>query len=315
MSLELKYYVYDVFTTTQFRGNPVAIVHIPPSASLTREQKQLITKEFNFSETTFVHEDSETRSRSIYPTDIFSPYREIPFAGHPTVGTGFHLLSGHPDSEITLRIKAGDTLVKRVEGGGAVHLKVPVDFKVHPSLKVDNLLSYQAGLDPANDVKVKHSENVPIASIVKGMNFFLLELNSVDALGRMNRYPEVITVPTAHLGEWAGLASLGETSVMITYAYTVLAEDTSTTKIRSRMFSCAGFEDPATGSAASTLGAYLALKKGKGRWRFEITQGVEMGRKSDIVVVADIGDGNAVNSVQLQGSAIKVMEGMLTVAA
>ncbi|KAL0564011.1 hypothetical protein V5O48_018043 [Marasmius crinis-equi] len=147
MSLKLKYFVYDVFTTAPFSGNPLAIVHIPASASVQQEQKQAIAKEFNLSETTFVHEESGSPSQSIFRTDIFTIHAELPFAGHPTIGTGFHLLSNHESGNITLRIKAGDTLVTRSDNeGGAVRLQVPVDFKVHPVLKVDKLISYQARL-------------------------------------------------------------------------------------------------------------------------------------------------------------------------
>jgi len=146
MSLKLQYYVYDVFTTTAFCGNPLAIVHVPASVSITQEQKQAIAREFNFSETTFVHEESGPRVQSVFTTDIFTTYRELPFAGHPTIGTSLHLLSSQPDtSSIILRIKAGDTPVVRAGDGGSVRLQVPFDFKAHPPLE-DQLLQNQTGL-------------------------------------------------------------------------------------------------------------------------------------------------------------------------
>ncbi|KAK1236507.1 hypothetical protein PQX77_000246, partial [Marasmius sp. AFHP31] len=181
MSLKLQYFVYDVFTNIAFQGNPLAIVRVPATASVTQEQKQVIAREFNFSETTFVHEDSDPQAQTVFRTDIFTPYRELPFAGHPTIGTSFHLLSHRPNiSDITLQIKAGDTPASRSGNGGTVHLQVPVDFKDHASLEVDQLLAHQARL-ARDDLKDGHL--TPIASIVKGMTFFLLELNSVDALG------------------------------------------------------------------------------------------------------------------------------------
>ncbi|KAK1222903.1 hypothetical protein PQX77_014232 [Marasmius sp. AFHP31] len=314
MPSQLKYFVYDVFTTTPFRGNPLAIVHIPPSTSLSQNQKQTIAREFNLSETTFVHDDSASQAQSVFGVDIFTPYQELPFAGHPTIGTGFHLLTNHPNSDITLRIKAGDTTVTRSEKAGSVHLQVPVDFKVHPALKLDKIVSHQTRLSPTKDFK--DSQATPIASIVKGMNFALVEINSVDALSRMNTYPENIVVPSAHLGAWSLSGSQDGTTSVFVYAFTVLDDsnaDGLTTRIRARMFGWPGFEDPATGSAACTLGGYLGLKKGKGRWRFEVAQGLEIGRQSEIVVVAEIDDGDIVKSVQLEGSAVRVMEGSLGV--
>ncbi|KAF9266655.1 Diaminopimelate epimerase-like protein [Marasmius fiardii PR-910] len=309
MPLKLNYYQYDIFTTTRFLGNPLAIVHVPPSVFLTQEQKQSIAREFNLSETTFVHdEESGTQAQTIFRTDIFTPHTELPFAGHPTVGTGFHLLSARPDNDVTLRIKAGDTLVTRT-GDGSVRLQVPVDFKIHPSLKMEKLIIDQKNLR-ADDFKER--DQIPIASIVKGMTFVLLEINDLDGLSRMYPYVEDIVIPSSHLGVWPG--SQSETTKALVYAYTVV-EEGGQTRIRTRMFAWAGYEDPATGSAACTLGAYLALKKGTGKWRFEITQGVEIGRKSDIMVVAEIGDGNVVEDVRLEGSAIRVMEGSLTLDA
>ncbi|KAJ8072685.1 hypothetical protein PM082_016244 [Marasmius tenuissimus] len=314
MSLKLQYFVYDVFTTTAFQGNPLAVVRVPATASITQTHKQTIAREFNFSETTFVHEDSESQAQSVFRTDIFTPYRELPFAGHPTIGTSFHLLSNRPNiSDITLQIKAGDTPAVRSGYEGSVRLQVPVDFKVHAPLEVDQLLAHQTRL-ARDDLKDGHL--TPIASIVKGMTFFLLELNSVDALGRMNAYPVgAVSVPSTHLGAWTPDPDNVRTNVYV-YACTHLEEknnDQSTTRIRTRMFSRGGFEDPGTGSAASTLAGYLALKKGKGQWRFQITQGVEMRRTCDIAVVVEIGDGDVVKSVQLEGNAVKIMEGVVQV--
>ncbi|KAG7089741.1 hypothetical protein E1B28_011395 [Marasmius oreades] len=310
MPLKLNYHRYDIFTTTRFLGNPLAIVHVPASASLTQEHKQCIAREFNLSETTFVHEEEPgMQIQTTFRTDIFTPHTEIPFAGHPTIGTGFHLLSTRQDNDVTLRIKAGDTVVTRT-GEASVRLRVPVDFKIHSALKIDNLIIKQTHLS-ADDF-TERSKMIPIASIVKGMNFFILEVNDVDVLGRMYPYSEDITIPSTHLGAWSG--SQTETTLIHVYAYTVI-EESDQIRIRARMFSWAGHEDPATGSAACTLGSYLASKKGKGKWRFEITQGVEMGRKSEIVVIVEIGDGNVVENVQLEGSAVKVMEGSLTLDA
>ncbi|KAK7049908.1 hypothetical protein VNI00_005338 [Paramarasmius palmivorus] len=306
MPTKLNYALYDVFTSTRFLGNPLAIVSVPTSANLTQEQKQLIAREFNLSETTFVHDSQDNGSS--FRTDIFTPHEELPFAGHPTVGTGFHLLSTIQSArnDVTLNIKAGSTPVHRLsEPDRGVKLQIPVDFKIHPSFSQVDVKQFQPKLSPSDYIHGDGAE--PIVSIVKGMNFFLVELASVDALSRMNTYGADIHVPTSHLGAWARVT--GDTENMFVYAFV----QTSEGKVRARMFGWPGFEDPATGSAACTLGGYLASKKGAGKWRFEVTQGVEMGRKSEIMVFAQIDEGGKVEKIELAGEAVKVMEGILEV--
>ncbi|ESK93386.1 phenazine biosynthesis-like [Moniliophthora roreri MCA 2997] len=307
MPTKLTYAQYDVFTSTRFLGNPLAIVHVPSSAILTQEQKQLIAREFNLSETTFVH-DNDDGSGSSFRIDIFTPHEELPFAGHPTVGTGCHLLSTIQPSrnDVTLNIKAGPTPVHRLsEPDRGVKLQIPVDFKIHPSFLHPDLKRLQSALTPTDYVHGDGAE--PIVSIVKKMNFFLVELTSVDALGRASTYPSNIPVPTSHLGDWARVP--GELENMFVYTFVQTDEG----KVRARMFGWPGFEDPATGSAACTLGGYLASKKGKGNWKFEMTQGVEMGRKSEISIFVEINDNGEVEKVELAGEAIKVMEGTLEI--
>lgn len=81
---KLDFVVVDVFTAKRYEGNPLAIVRMPPSVKLTQEQKQNIAREFNLSETTFLHEPTD--SESAWTVDIFTVQAELPFAGHPTIG-------------------------------------------------------------------------------------------------------------------------------------------------------------------------------------------------------------------------------------
>ena len=82
MAIQLSYTTIDVFTETRFKGNPLAIVHIPKDSTITREQKFDITKEFNLSETVFLHEQEDPSKLQVY--EIFTTTGEIPFAGIPT---------------------------------------------------------------------------------------------------------------------------------------------------------------------------------------------------------------------------------------
>nr|GAT60645.1 phenazine biosynthesis PhzC/PhzF protein [Mycena chlorophos] len=114
----LNFHKLDVFTSTPFIGNPLAIVHVPSGSSLSQESKQLIAREFNLSETIFLHEKTSSDDSHVV-VDIFTTSEELPFAGHPTVGAGFFLLSRYPDLQtVTLRVRAGDIPVVRTEDGG-----------------------------------------------------------------------------------------------------------------------------------------------------------------------------------------------------
>jgi len=317
MHLRLKYKTIDVFTTSRFRGNPLAIVHVPAKTDLTNEQKLSIAREFNLSETVFLHEphlaeDQSTDGLSVQ-LDIYITEGEIPFAGHPTVGTGWYLLSGISGlsssislSKITLRVKAGEILVTRGTGS-KVLVPVPIDFKVHPKYIHPKVKSIQRLLK-AEDYINGLGGAEPIVSIVKGMTFLLLQLTSKDALSRMHGYSDKLVLPDGYLGEWEGYTSV--------YAFFIENEDELAMKLHTRMFG-ASLEDPATGSAASALTGYLAEKsaantRGKSRKKFAIIQGLDMGRRSDIGVTVTVVDGKT-QKIDLEGEAVEVSEGTILV--
>ena len=85
----LAFTILDVFTSTPFKGNPLAVITVPPGVVLTQSQKLAITKEFNLSETVFVHDVEEPTDQRRF--DIFTPHAEVPFAGHPTITTAVFL--------------------------------------------------------------------------------------------------------------------------------------------------------------------------------------------------------------------------------
>ncbi|KAF9025237.1 Diaminopimelate epimerase-like protein [Hymenopellis radicata] len=293
----LNFCTLDVFTTNEFYGNPLAIVHVPYVVTLSNTQKQTIAREFNYSETIFLHEEeSKSDTIRVYPIDIFTVTEELPFAGHPTVGAGWYLLQSTKLDRVIVRTKAGDILVRK-EGDG-VRLKVPIDFKTHAPYTYPLVKSFQKDLR-AEDFVNGLDDALPVVSIVKGMSFVLLELTSVEALEKMQPYVERIKVPDAHLGEWKGFSSI--------YVFV----HTEGGVIRTRMFE-GSFEDPATGSAASTLCGWLAEAKGDGQWSFDLVQGVEIGRRSEIQVFVEVAEGK-VQSVELAGDAVQVMEGKVKV--
>ncbi|KAF9257972.1 Diaminopimelate epimerase-like protein, partial [Marasmius fiardii PR-910] len=282
--------VLDVFTRVPFLGNPLAIVSIPEgleseSNIITADQKQNIAREFNLSETVFLHPN---HSNNVFTIDIFEQASELPFAGHPTIGVGWHLLQVFPEREsISLRTKAGDIPVHR-DRQGRVRLRVPVDFKFHGAYCDPNIRASKQAR-PKDFAGIMEAPD-PVASIVKGMSFLLVELTTEDAMARFRPSPQRFSVGKEFLGEWEGYTGL--------YLYVVLHDG----RVRTRMFDGL-VEDPATGSAASTLVVYLAKKKGEGVWKFSVVQGVEMGRRSDIDVSVKIGHDSAVEGVELAGEA------------
>jgi PhzF family phenazine biosynthesis protein len=88
-SNKLEFAIVDVFTDKRYEGNPLAIVRVPASSNLTQEQKQNIAREFNLSETTFLHEPTGNEF-GVWTVDIFTIHEELPFAGHPTIGKLFN---------------------------------------------------------------------------------------------------------------------------------------------------------------------------------------------------------------------------------
>lgn len=320
---KLRFSTLDVFTHTRFGGNPLAIVHVPSGSQLTYEQKLSIAREFNLSETVFLYEPASaattTEAEPEIEISIFTTTTELPFAGHPTVGTGFYILSGMAGiftaaaaapSRIRLRTLSGVIPVHFDCKNYQTRLLVTHNVKVHPSFDCTALKAQQPQLAAADFVNGLGGAE-PVCSIVKGMNFFLFEFTSVDALARLQQFPGRVALPEGYLGDYDGLLGV--------YSYVRLGTSTSadgtvmTMKLQARMF-LGLVEDPATGSAASAMGSYLALTTaGRARVRvFEITQGVEMGRRSEIRVKVVLTEDGVVEEVELGGGAVGVMEGVLT---
>jgi len=306
--MALSYATVDAFTTSKFAGNQLALVHLPASVALTQEQKHEITKEFNYSETVFIHEPRAGDEPNSWTIDIFTITSEIPLAGHPVIGTACYLLGSRPgDASGTVKgsfnTKAGrvaleyDTHTKRASA------IFPHNIRVHAAeCSREELVRLQPQLAPY----VKAS---PVVSIVKGMTFALIELESLAALAAVAKLSQQMTV-TLDEG-W-------DQSLVGAFFYTFpegLNAGSGLVKLRTRMVEAGVGEDPATGSASCALASYLAMMHGRAGQLidFELTQAVEMGRKSDISVQIQLGESKEVKQVKLGGSAVAVMEGKLVV--
>ncbi|RDW68087.1 hypothetical protein BP6252_09483 [Coleophoma cylindrospora] len=293
--MKLSFTTLDVFTSTRYTGNPLAIIEVPAEhkQALTQVQKQKIAAEFNLSESVFLHLSAAQEPLTEPTIDIFTPFAEVPFAGHPTVGTAFYLLNIRKDGAVALLEKAGRLPISSDPVTGDVKAEVPHDVHVH---KVT--LNCDLTDQPASCV-----------SIVSGMTFVLVPLPDLPALAKA----------TTHIQarEDVGILDEGWQNGLIGTMYFVAqGEDDVGRKVyRTRMF-VEGFEDPGTGSASCALACWLALQEGGSQKhnRFAFVQGVEMGRRNDIsveVAMNEKGDGPA--QVFLSGTAVKVMEGSLEV--
>ena len=280
--------VYDVFTTQAFGGNPLAV--IPDASGLDEALLQKIAREFNFSETTFVTppEDPNHTAR----VRIFTPTQEIPFAGHPTIGTAIALDDlgvGGPDKILELGV--GPIPARVAEGRAEFETRVPLTTWPGPSPEV---VAASVGLTPAEVLSRAHP---PVIASV-GLPFAIAELSSADALARAQPNADAFR---AFEPEWPADTH-----------YDLLVYIRESQTIRARMFApLDGIpEDPATGSAAAALVAYFGQLEGASG-QFSIAQGVEMGRPSQIEAAVDVEDGAPV-AVRIGGRAVQMMAGLLT---
>lgn len=290
---QFRYYTCDVFTDRVFGGNPLAV--LTDARGLDAPTMQAIAREFNFSETTFVTPPNDRRHTA--RVRIFTPGGELPFAGHPTVGTAFVLAS------IGAVPGASDLVFEEGVGPVPVHVERQ-DGQVHRcALTVARLPEKVATIRQrarlAAMLGLKAEDVAAPAEVWScGVPFSVIPLASVDALAHAR---------LAH-DRWARF--LGEHEGR--KVYPVARVDASTWRVRMFAPSLGVAEDPATGSAAAALAGWLVALEpspdGVRRWR--VLQGEEIGRPSRIELEADVVAG-APAAVRVGGRCVMVREGTL----
>ncbi len=302
------YVTVNVFTDTRFAGNPLAVV--TDATGLTTEQMQAIAAEFNLSETTFVLPPQDPRHHA--RIRIFSRTAEMPFAGHPNVGTGYVLatMAGDPPEHYTFEEQAGLVRVHILrDPSGAIsgaRVAAPKSLSIDIGLPVETVAAC-ASLAPADIATLSHT---PLVASV-GLPFVMAEVASVGALARA--IPDIPAFRAAA----AKFPDLSGRLALYLYAW----HDTGERRLRARMFAPLGgtprggaFEDPATGSAAAALAALLtSLAPGDNvQLQYAIEQGVEIGRPSLIIAAAvKIAEGPV--SASVAGTCVPVMRGTIQV--
>jgi trans-2,3-dihydro-3-hydroxyanthranilate isomerase len=300
--MRLRFHTLDVFTTTRFGGNPLAVVL--DADGLKPAAMQQIAREFNLSETVFVLKpENPAHSARIR---IFTPLAEIPFAGHPTVGTAILLadlrtpnLGGARNAIIALEEEIGIVRIGvRMRPDEAAFAefdapRLPVDKGSVPAIED---LAAAVGLIPSEI----GFENHRPSAFTAGLPYYFIPVRSLAAIGRAR-----------------AVASRWDRAFGIGAAYLYCRE----TELKSSHFHARMFdpghgvpEDPATGSAAAALAGVIAHydEPPGGEHRYVIEQGYEMGRPSHIQLSLVMNDGR-LQTVRIGGHAVRVSDGEIEV--
>ena len=297
---DLRFYTLDVFTDTLFGGNPLAVVF--GAESLGVDRMQAIAAEFNLSETVFVL--PPTRRTSTRRVRIFTPRAELPFAGHPTIGTAWLLAAlgecefGESGPRVVLEEAVGDVEVAvnmTANQPVAATMTVPVTpAKLSFSHQASQLAPMLA-LDPDDF----HPDYEPCIYSC-GTPFVFVCLKSVDAIRRARLRADVMD----------SLLAGAEANMVFIFAFNT---ESPHAQIHARMFAPAmGVpEDPATGGAVSALAGLLAARQQDGKHELVVEQGVEMGRPSTLTLEYECRGGQA-SPVRVGGSCVRVSKGSLT---
>jgi trans-2,3-dihydro-3-hydroxyanthranilate isomerase len=295
--MKFSYYIVDVFSPTPFGGNQLAV--LPDAKGLTAEGMQRIAREFNFAETTFVLPPDDPRNSC--KVRIFTPKAEVPFAGHPTVGTACALvLGGHQGGgascDLVLEEGVGPVGVKVERKADLITGMLTLQGKIEQPAERPDPKALAAALSVApNDVV-----NGFYASV--GLPFCFTHLSSKEAVDRA----------AIDKGAWTQHFANAFSPNIFFFA----GDAKSGGEIYARMFAPAlGVEeDPATGSACATLAGVVASASSftGEHCAFDVVQGVAMGRRSEIHAVAEKRDGRVV-SVGVGGATAYVASGDISV--
>src|SRR5579863_4261686 len=303
MQRQAKFTLIDVFNSRPFGGNQLAV--FSDAAGLSDSEMQTLAHEMNFSESTFVTASDDPGV--VRRVRIFTPRREVPMAGHPTVGTTW-VLASHGQillksarTDATLQLGIGPVRVT-IESKDAkpefvwmAHREAEFGAKRRDHGRIAKALGINA-----SDIR----DDLPIQIVSTGFPFVMVPIRTLDALAKC----------TSNAGPIGALFEPAEWAPLI-YMFVVVANESGEFSVRARMFAPHDgiAEDPATGSAAAPFGAYAAtygLINPAPKASFMINQGVEMGRPSEIHVEVARKD-NGAFGIRIGGRCAIVGEGAM----
>jgi trans-2,3-dihydro-3-hydroxyanthranilate isomerase len=298
--IKLEYYLIDVFTDTQFGGNPLAVFYtVDPRVNT--EMMQKIANELNLSETTFIRPPQ--KKGNDFQVRIFTPAEEMPTAGHPTIGTAFvilNVLKIKPEGQdyLIFEEQVGDIRIefsKRNEIYTNITMHQPLpDFGIVVSEReaVAEILSLDIGdLD----------DNLPVQSVSCGNRFIFVPVKQMSTLEKIKFRLDLIEKYNQYLD---------------TNEFYVFSRETNDPAFdtHGRMFApmLGVFEDPATGSATGPLGCYLVRHGITDGADIKCEQGFEMGRPSRLFVRVEQNNGQ-ISSVKVSGNCCFVGGGKILI--
>ena len=270
---KLQFYIVDVFAEEKYAGNQLAVIR--GARVLSTDQMQRIAKEMNYSETTFILSDEERDGG--YDVRIFTPETELPFAGHPTLGTAYVIqqeIEKKPVQKITLNLRVGQIPVSISYSGaqpGVLWMKQvqPIFGRTFDLEVISQILSLDAE---------EIDRNFPIQDVSTGVPFIIVPLKTLDAVKRAKiaseKYFELVS-------------SIEAKSILIFSPEAYREEDDLSVRVFADYYGVP--EDPATGSANGCLAGYLAKHRyfGKDRIDIRVGQGYEIGRPSLLLLKAE----------------------------
>jgi len=301
VSGRFRFYQADVFTREPFSGNAVAV--FPDADGLPSSLMQKVARELNLSETTFVTA-SETATRRVR---FFTPSREIPFAGHPTLGTWFVLLTEGfvpfaPDggNRFNQEMAAGTVGVELACRGGVVEHVTMEQFPPRFERQIDDVATLERLLGvPSGAIS---ATGIPPQVVFTGMPQAIVPVQSLAALSGAR----------VHAGLLTEFLRRYDTECAMCFTREAVAEDCFA---HCRVFApgLGVAEDPVTGSAAGALGAYAVQQKlvevDRGRVSLRLEQGLEVGRPGVVHVELDVDGAGCATAVRVRGECVIVMEG------
>jgi trans-2,3-dihydro-3-hydroxyanthranilate isomerase len=290
---EFSFVQLDVFTSHPLEGNQLAV--FTDARGLSDEEMQKLARETNLCETTFIlPRDAGTEHAEGHNVRIFTIFEELPFAGHPTLGTAWYLRQHSSDDEIVLDLKVGRIPVRFEQRDGLLFGEMrqaePQFGRMHSHAEVAKVL----GVDVS-----ELDENIPIQTVSTGMPFTIVPFRSLSTLQKLS------------IG-WSQMAPYLSTIGSPAFFYLVCRETVApNATLHARMIFYNG-EDPATGSAAGCCTAW-AVKHGvlASDTQGMIEQGIETRRPSSLYIRATK-SGGSVTNVRVGGNVVHVIDGKVT---
>ena len=288
----LQFTQFDVFTSRPLEGNSLAV--FSDGRGLSDDEMQAIAREMNLSETTFIlpRDSAQEREKGVR-VRIFTVGEELPFAGHPTLGTAFGLRGSSGAAEIRLHLNVGTIPVTFEEKDGQPTFGEMTQADPQFGQTHDRKTISEVTGIPLDDI----DPELPIQTVSTGVPFTVLPIRNLEAIRRLE-------ITQARASEYLE-ASGGK------FFYCVTRETVGpTARLHARMQFYNG-EDPATGSASGCTAAWM-VEHGvaKPDERVMIEQGIEMKRPSRIFVRASRSNGRVVN-VRVGGNVVEVLRGEL----